>query len=298
MTYHEPVLLQESIDGLNIRPGGIYVDATFGGGGHSNEILKHIEKGRLIAFDQDSEALENAINDDRFLLVHANFRYLKNFLKYLNVQAIDGVIADLGISSHQIDDQKRGFSIRGNAEIDLRMNTQGNLNAKTIFENYSEEELSRLFYEYSDMRDSRKIAKAIVQFRAKKKIKTMEDIQEAIGAFAERGRENKFYAKILQAMRIEINQELESLRDLLLHTAEKLVKGGRLVVISYHSLEDRMVKNFMRSGNFSGEETKDFYGNKQSFFKLITRKPIAPGEKEIELNSRARSAKLRIAEKN
>lgn len=298
MTYHETVLLCESIEGLAIRPGGIYIDATFGGGGHSIEILKRIGSGKLFAFDQDAEAIENKVDDKRLTLIHANFRYLKNFLKYHDVLSVNGIIADLGISSHQIDEPERGFSIRGNAEIDLRMNKSSELNAQTVLEKYSPGELNRLFFEYAEMKEAKKVANAIARFRENKKIRTMEVLKEAVGAFAERGKENKFYAKILQALRIEINQELESLKELLVHGTEMLTSGGRMVVISYHSLEDRLVKNYMKTGNFEGAETKDFYGNKKNLFKIITRKPIMPLEKEIEKNNRSRSAKLRIAEKN
>jgi 16S rRNA (cytosine1402-N4)-methyltransferase len=298
MTYHETVLLRESIEGLAIKPDGVYVDATFGGGGHSAEILKRLGKGKLIAFDQDSEAMGNALDDKRLTLVHANFRYLKNFLKYHKVHSVDGIIADLGISSHQIDNPERGFTIRGNAEIDLRMNTGGKVNAQDILANYNAEELSRLFFEYADLKDGKKIASAIIQFRESKKIITMNDLNEAIGRFAERGKENKFFAKILQALRIEINQELDSLKELLLQGTEMLSTGGRWVIISYHSLEDRLVKNFIKAGNFEGVEAKDFYGNKKQLFNVITRKPVVPDENEIERNNRARSAKMRIAEKN
>lgn len=298
MTYHETVLLRESIEGLAIKPGGVYIDATYGGGGHSIEILKKLGSGKLFAFDQDEEALENRVDDKRLTLIHGNFRYLKNYLKYHQVKSVNGILADLGISSHQIDEPERGFSIRGNAELDLRMNRQGPLNAKIILEKYEKEELSRLFFEYAEIKEARKIADAIIRFREHKKIITTDDLKEATAAFAERGRENKFYAKVLQALRIEINQEMESLKEMLAQGTEMLAKGGRMVVISYHSLEDRLVKNFMKSGNFEGTETKDFFGNKNDLFNVITRKPIVPGDAEIEKNNRARSAKLRIAEKN
>ncbi|MFH0866591.1 MAG: 16S rRNA (cytosine(1402)-N(4))-methyltransferase RsmH [Bacteroidota bacterium] len=298
MTYHETVLLRESIEGLAIKPGGVYVDATFGGGGHSAEILKGIGNGRLFAFDQDSDAMGNALDDKRLTLVHANFRYLKNFLKYHKIHSVDGIIADLGISSHQIDHPERGFTFRSNAEIDLRMNTGSNRNAQKILAEYNTEDLSRLFFEYGDLKEAKKIAGAIVQFREGKRIKTMIDLKEAIGRFAEKGKENKFFAKTLQALRIEINLELESLKELLLYGTEMLVKGGRWVIISYHSLEDRLVKNFLKAGNFEGIEVKDFFGNKNKLFNVITSKPVVPGEIEIERNNRARSAKMRIAEKN
>lgn len=297
MTYHKPVLLRESIEGLAIKPGGVYVDATFGGGGHSNEILKKLKKGKLFAFDMDPDALKNAIDDKRFTLIHSNFRYLKNFLKYYDIKSIDGLLADLGISSHQIDNPERGFSIRGNSEIDLRMNKETGINGQHILENYDENELSRLFYDFSEMRESKKIARAIIAFRKEKKIENMSDLNSAIGQFAEKGKENKFFAKIFQALRIEINHELESLKELLMQSAEILGGNGRLVIISYHSLEDRLVKNFMKTGNFEGEVKKDFYGNKENLFKEITRRPVVPSTEEIEKNNRARSAKMRIAEK-
>ena len=298
MIYHETVLLRESIEGLAIKPGGIYVDATFGGGGHSKEILKQIENGNLVAFDQDADAFQNVIDDKRLIMIHGNFRYLKNFLKYHNIKSVDGIIADLGISSYQIDQPERGFTIRGNAEIDLRMNKNNELNAQEILATYSLEQLSNLLYEYAELKEAKKIAHKIVQYREDKKIKTISNLEEAIGGFAERGKENKFFAKILQALRIEINQELESLKELLVSGAEVLNPGGRFVVISYHSLEDRLVKNFFRSGNFEGTESKDFFGNKEIFMKIITRKPVVPCDEEIEKNKRARSAKMRIAEKN
>jgi len=297
MTYHDPVLLHESIEGLAIKPGGVYVDATFGGGGHSKEIIKKLKKGRLFAFDQDEDAMKNSLDSPCITLIHANFRFLKNFLKYYNIDSIDGILADLGISSHQIDEQERGFSIRGDAEIDLRMNKEARLNAQMIFETYSLDELSRIFFEYAELKQARKIANAIVLFREGKKIKSMSDLNEAVGMFAERGKENKFFAKILQALRIEINQELEALKELLFQAAEMLNTNGRMVIISYHSLEDRLVKNFIKTGNFEGEVRKDFYGNKKNLFREVTRKPMVPEDAEIEKNNRARSAKMRIAEK-
>lgn len=298
MSYHEPVLSKESIDGLDVKPDGIYVDVTFGGGGHSGEILKKLETGRLVAFDQDEDALKNAFNDERFTLVNANFRFLKNFLMYYKALPVDGIIADLGISSHQIDDPDRGFSTRFDSELDLRMDRKGKLDAKNILNDYSSEEISALFFKYAEMQNAKRLANAIVQYRKDKKIHTVRDLKNAIGKFAEKGKENKFYAKVFQALRIEINNEMDSLKDMLLQSTEVLNPGGKLVVISYHSLEDRLVKNFMRAGNFEGIAEKDFYGNVITPFKMITRKPIVPGQGELDRNKRARSAKLRIAIKN
>jgi 16S rRNA (cytosine1402-N4)-methyltransferase len=298
MSYHEPVLFKESIDGLDVKPDGIYVDVTFGGGGHSKEILKKLKTGRLVAFDQDEDVLRNALDDERFTLVNANFRFLKNFLMYYNALPVDGIIADLGISSHQIDDPDRGFSTRFNSELDLRMDRRGKLDAKDILNDYSSEEISALFFKYGEMRNAKRLANAIVQHRKDKNIHTVSDLKNAIGKFAEKGKENKFYAKVFQALRIEINNEMDSLKDMLLQSKEVLNPGGKLVVISYHSLEDRLVKSFMRAGNFEGIVEKDFYGNEITPFKMITRKPIVPGQNELDRNKRSRSAKLRIAIKN
>jgi 16S rRNA (cytosine1402-N4)-methyltransferase len=298
MTYHETVLLKESIDGLDIKSGGIYVDVTFGGGGHSKEILKKIGDGKLIAFDQDEDALENTIDDKRFTLINANFRFLKNFLMFHKVLAVDGIIADLGISSHQIDDPERGFSTRFNSELDLRMDRKSELTAKHILAEYPVEKLSKVFHDYGELKQSYQIANTIVAERKSKEIKSVDELKTVIEKFAERGKENKFYAQIFQALRIEINGEMEALKELLIQSNEVLNKGGRLVVIAYHSLEDRLVKNYMKSGNFEGTIEKDFYGNVQSPMKMVTRKPIVPSEEEIEKNKRARSGKLRIAVKN
>jgi len=298
MTYHETVLLKESIDGLDIKPGGIYVDVTFGGGGHSKEILKKIGDGKLIAFDQDEDALENTIDDKRFILINANFRFLKNFLMFHKILAVDGIIADLGISSHQIDDPERGFSTRFNSELDLRMDRKSELTAKQILAEYPVERLSKVFYDYGELKQSYQIANTIVAERKSKEIRSVDELKTVIEKFAERGKENKFYAQIFQALRIEINGEMEALKELLIQSNEVLNKGGRLVAIAYHSLEDRLVKNYMKSGNFEGTIEKDFYGNVQSPMKMVTRKPIVPSEEEIEKNKRARSGKLRIAVKN
>jgi len=297
MTYHDSVLLKQSVDGLDIRPNGVYVDVTFGGGGHSKEILNKLNQGKLFAFDQDEDALQNTLNDTRFTLINANFKYLKNFLRYYKIDAVDGIIADLGISSYQIDNPERGFSTRYNSELDLRMDRRNQLSAQKILSEYNEEALSKIFYEYGEIKQSRRIAQTIVSAREKNQIITVEDLKNVTAPFAERGKENKFYAQLFQSLRIEINQEMEVLKELLVQSLRVLKPNGRLVVIAYHSLEDRIVKNFMKSGNFEGAVEKDFFGNEQSPFTLITRKPIVPSESETEINKRARSAKLRIAEK-
>jgi 16S rRNA (cytosine1402-N4)-methyltransferase len=297
MSYHETVLLHESIEGLDVRPGGIYVDATYGGGGHSEEILKKLGNGRLIAFDQDEDANANRMDDERLTLVNANFRFMKNFLMYYKALPADGIIADLGISSHQIDNAERGFSIRFDAELDLRMDRKNSKSAHSVLAEYSEEALAKMFFEFGELKQAYKMAKAIVQHRKVKEIIKLEDLKNAIGHFAERGKENKFFAKVLQALRIEINDEINALNEFLHASVGVLKTGGRLVVISYHSLEDRPVKNIMKSGNLEGTITKDFYGNEEAPLKMITRQAIVPGAEEIERNKRARSAKLRIAEK-
>jgi 16S rRNA (cytosine1402-N4)-methyltransferase len=297
MMYHQPVLLKESIEGLNIIKDGIYVDATFGGGGHSQEILKHLGKGSLIAFDQDQDAMKNKLDDQRLILINQNFRFIRNFLKLYRAVPVDGILADLGISSHQIDGPERGFSLRYEGELDLRMNQRKNLKAANIVNEYSVNKLREIFYSYGELNNSNKIATEIEHARTKEKIKTTKQLQEATRSCAPKGLENKFYAKLFQALRIEVNDELGSLKELLNQSVDLLKSGGRLVVISYHSLEDRLVKNFLKAGNFEGEITKDFFGNPQSKFRLINRKPIVPGEEEINKNNRARSAKLRIAEK-
>lgn len=297
MMYHQPVLLKESIEGLKIKDGGIYVDATYGGGGHSGEILKHIGKGSLIAFDQDQDALKNKQEDDRLTLINQNFRFMRNFLKLYRAVPADGILADLGISSHQIDEPERGFSLRYEAALDLRMNQKKNLTAADVINEYPGNKLKEIFFKYGELDNSNRIVAELELARTKEKIKTTQQLQEVTKKCAPRGLENKFYAKLFQALRIEVNDELGSLEDLLKQSVELLKPGGRLVIISYHSLEDRLVKNFMKSGNFDGEVTKDFFGNPFSYFKLINRKPIVPGEDEVNRNSRARSAKLRIAER-
>jgi 16S rRNA (cytosine1402-N4)-methyltransferase len=297
--YHNPVMLIESLEGLSINPNGIYVDVTFGGGGHSRAILNHLsDDGRLLAFDQDDDAKENIPDDERFILIPQNFRYIKNFLKLYKAFPVDGIIADLGISSHQIDKAERGFSIRFNGELDLRMNQNQNKSAKEVVNEYSEVELKRVFKDYGELSNAWKIANAIVKYRTINEIENTEHLKDAVINCLPRKFENKTLAMIFQAIRIEVNEELEVLKELLLHSVDCLKPGGRLVVISYHSLEDRLVKNFMKSGNFKGDIEKDFYGNIISPLKSISRKAIVPNSDEVERNSRSRSAKLRIAEKN
>jgi 16S rRNA (cytosine1402-N4)-methyltransferase len=297
MAYHVPALLEESIRGLNIRPSGIYIDVTFGGGGHSGEILKHLTTGRLIAFDQDEDARQNIFTDDRFLFLNQNFRFLKNNLKFNGVNSADGVIADLGVSFHQFDEPARGFTFRQDAPLDMRMNKNGRQKASDLLASLSEPDLADLFYEYGELTNSRKIAKEIVIARSEKPLTSVYDIERVIGKLAPFRQEHKFYAKVFQALRIAVNREIDFLKEMLEQAPEILNPEGRLVVITYHSLEDRVVKNFFKTGNFKGEEKKDFYGNPITPFRLINRKVIVPGENEISLNNRARSARLRIAEK-
>ena len=296
--YHIPALLNESIDGLNIKPNGTYVDVTFGGGGHSKEILSRLgERGRLFGFDQDVEAYENILNDDRFVFVRSNFRYLNNFLQYYQVERIDGVLADLGVSSHHFDDEERGFSFRYDSELDMRMNQSAKQTAADILNNYEENELSNLFYRYGELRMARKIASSIVFARQKQPLTTVNDFLEILDRFTQRDKEKKVLAQAFQALRIEVNQELDALSEMLQQSVECLIPGGRISVISYHSLEDRIVKNFFRSGNIEGKIEKDFYGNPLTSLKIINRKVIIPTEEEQRLNPRSRSAKLRVAEK-
>jgi 16S rRNA (cytosine1402-N4)-methyltransferase len=297
MAYHNPVLLQSSVDYLVTNPDGTYVDVTYGGGGHSREILSRIGSGRLIAFDQDSDAQANLVEDERFTFVPSNFKNLSRFLKYHQAYPVDGILADLGVSSHQFDTPERGFSYREDGVLDMRMNTNAGKSAQDIVNQYDEQALSQIFYRYSELSDGRTLARRIVKAREKRPIRTTQELVEALKPSLPRGRENKSLSRIFQALRIEVNQEMEALEAFLAQTVEALKIGGRLVVISYHSLEDRMVKNFMRAGNFSGEVEKDFYGNPQTPFKLITRKALVPDDEEINLNPRARSAKLRVAEK-
>jgi len=298
MSYHEPVLLRECIAGLNIRPNGTYVDLTFGGGGHSKEILGLLgEHGRLFGFDQDKDAQANALLDSRFTLVPHNFRYTRNFLKLYKAIPVDGILADLGISSHQIDAAERGFSTRLSGPLDMRMNALGEVTAADIINSYSAEELSRMFREHADLNEGWKLAKAIVAQRESQPFTTVEQLKAICERFAQRGKENSFLSRVFQAIRIEVNDELNALKDMLAQIEGLLAENGRLVVISYHSLEDRMVKNLIRSGNVEGKLEKDFYGNPLVSLRAITKSPIVPSDEELERNPRSRSAKLRIAER-
>ncbi len=295
--YHLPALLTESIAGLNLKPDGIYVDVTFGGGGHSRAILEHLTSGKLIAFDQDLDAATNIINDARLTFLNQNFRYLKNNLRYLGYDAIDGLIADLGVSFHQFDSQERGFSFRTDAELDMRMNPRAPLKASDILQTYEEEQLANLFYRYGELTNSRRLAAAIVKARAEKPVITVKDLTTALLGLVPAGQENKFYARLFQSLRIEVNHEMEALIEMLGQSLQLLKRGGRLVVITYHSLEDRLVKNFIRTGNFEGISEKDFFGNLVVPFRAVNHKVIVPSDDEVSKNSRARSARLRIAEK-
>jgi 16S rRNA (cytosine1402-N4)-methyltransferase len=296
--YHTPVMLQECIEGLAIKPDGTYVDVTFGGGGHSREIMKRLgNDGRLLAFDQDVDAQQNAIEDDRFTFIDQNFRYLKNFTRLHDAIPVDGILADLGVSSYQFDQAERGFSTRFDAELDMRMNQLSDLSAKEVVNNYSEADLHRIFGMYGEIQNAKSLAKTIVTARLNGPIVTIADLKNAISNLIPRGKENKYLAQVFQALRIEVNQELEALKDFLLQTSEVLAVGGRLVVMSYHSLEDRLVKNFIAKGKFSGELEKDIYGNDNRPFDAVSRGAITATNEEINNNNRARSAKLRIAVK-
>ena len=298
MGYHLPVMLNECIEGLNIRPDGTYVDATFGGGGHSRAILSHLgEGGRLIAFDQDADALENALDDSRFTLLNENFRHMKSFLRLHGVRSVDGVLADLGVSSHQFDVAERGFSTRLNGELDLRMDRRQETTARDLVNSASEEELTRILRLYGELPNAYQMAKAICRARMEREIVTTFDLRDAVSRHLPRGMENKYLAMLFQALRIEVNGELEALKEMLQQSVDVLVPGGRLVVMSYHSLEDRLVKNFFKAGNFEGEVNKDFYGNPIVPLKPVVRKAVTASEEELQVNSRARSAKLRVAEK-
>ena len=295
--YHIPALLHETVDGLNIKPDGIYVDVTFGGGGHSKEILNRLgAKGRLFGFDQDLDAIKNTVDDKRFTFVRSNFRFLKNFLRYHNVEKVDGVLADLGVSSHHFDEAERGFSFRFDGPLDMRMNTASKLTAAKVLNTYTEEQLADVFYLYGELHNSRKIARTIVQSRAKESIEQIFQLIEILKPYFGREKEKKDMARVFQALRIEVNKEMEVLRELLEQCVEVLNPGGRISVLTYHSLEDRLVKNFFRSGNFEGKLEKDFYGNVIAPLKPVNNKVIIADEAEVERNPRARSAKLRVAE--
>lgn len=297
MNYHNPVLLKETVDGLNIQPDGVYVDVTFGGGGHSREILKRLgPEGRLYAFDQDKDALENAIDDDRFTLINENFRYIKRFLRFHGVRKVDGILGDFGVSSHQFDVAERGFSTRFESKLDMRMNQQSNLSAFEVVNQYEEKQLRDVLFNYGELRNAPKIARTIVSARKEGEIATSERLKEVLQPFLPAGREHKILAQVYQAIRIEVNQEIEVLKEFLLQTEGLLKPGGRLSLISYHSLEDRLVKRYIRSGMFEGEPEKDFYGNISVPFKKVG-KLIVPTSEEIKQNNRARSAKLRVAER-
>ncbi len=297
LEYHNPVLLKETVDGLNIRPDGTYVDVTFGGGGHSREILRRLgPNGRLFSFDQDEDAKANAIDDSRFQLIDQNFRYLKRYLRFYGVKQVDGILADLGVSSHQFDVAERGFSTRFDGVLDMRMNQKNELSAYKVVNEYSEVELAKILFEYGELKASRGMARVIVEARQIKKIENTDDLKVALGKFLPMHKSNKVLAQIYQAIRIEVNQEIEVLKEMLEQSLEVLKPGGRLSVISYHSLEDRLVKRFMRNGMFEGEPERDMFGRFEVPFKSIG-KLIVPTEEEIALNNRARSAKLRIAEK-
>ncbi|MDR2087016.1 MAG: 16S rRNA (cytosine(1402)-N(4))-methyltransferase RsmH [Dysgonamonadaceae bacterium] len=296
--YHTPVLLKKSVDGLNIHPSGIYADVTFGGGGHSAEILKRLGKqGRLYGFDQDADAERNILPDERFIFIRSNFRYFSNFMDWHQEKAIDGLLADLGVSSHHFDDETRGFSFRFVGDLDMRMNKRAGKTAADILNTYSEEALADVFYWYGELKNARAIAKAIVRKRSEKKIQTVPDLLEILKPCFSREKEKKQLAPAFQALRIEVNREMEALKELLTQAVDYLKPGGRLVVITYHSLEDRLVKHFFKTGNFRGEPEKDFFGNCRNPFSVINNKVIVPEEEEIERNPRSRSAKLRIAEK-
>ncbi len=298
MSYHNPVMLNESVDGLEILKNGIYVDVTYGGGGHSKEILKRLgEKGKLIAFDQDADVERNVVKDERLVMVPQNFKYLKNYLKMYGIAQIDGLLADLGVSSHQFDVGERGFSIRFEGPLDMRMSKTNLLTAEKIVNDYSEEHLIRLFREYGEINNAKKLVFELMNKRIGTKFKTTTDLIEVAEKCVPGKLRNKYLAQVFQALRIEVNNELGVLKDLLLQSSEVIKPNGRLVVITYHSLEDRLVKNFLKKGSFSGELEKDFFGNQLVDFNLVTRKPITPSEQELQINNRARSAKLRIAEK-
>jgi len=297
MMYHNPVLLNESVSGLNINPSGIYVDVTYGGGGHSQEILKNLNSsGKLIAFDQDQDAIKNKSNDTRLNLVKSNFKYLNNFLNYFKIKEIDGLLADFGISSHQIDNKNRGFSTRFNSELDMRMNSTQKIDAKIIVNDYDKDQLEYIFKNFGELKNYKKVTEKIISERLKKSIETTGDLKKILAPLVKVKDENKFLAQVFQSIRIKVNDELEVIRTLLSDSSKYIKKGGRLVCISYHSLEDRIVKKFIQNGGSNDEVTSDIYGNKNIIFKKVG-KMITPSNQEIKLNNRSRSAKLRIAEK-
>jgi 16S rRNA (cytosine1402-N4)-methyltransferase len=296
--YHIPVMLNECMEGLAVKPDGVYVDVTFGGGGHSKEILSRLgEKGTLYGFDQDADAENNIPEDDRFVFVRSNFRYLSNFMRFHGETEIDGLLADLGVSSHHFDDKDRGFSFRFQGMLDMRMNTRAGKTAADILNTYTEEALSTLFYLYGELKNSRKLASVIVKARETKPLETTDEFLALITPYIGKDKEKKMLAQVFQALRIEVNDEMRALREMLQQAMRLLKPGGRLVVMTYHSLEDRLVKNFFKSGNFEGTISQDFFGNIQSPFRLINNKVITPSSEEVEVNPRSRSAKLRIAEK-
>lgn len=295
--YHNAVLLNESLEGLNLKPNGIYVDVTFGGGGHSKEIINRLDSGKLYAFDQDDDAQSNAINDTQFVLLNQNFRYLKKVLRLDGVTEVDGVLADLGVSSHQFDTFERGFSIRGNGDLDMRMNCQQQLTASVVVNEYEIDELHRVLKQYGELKNAYNISKKIIDSRAVNRINTTEDLKNVVKSFASPHKQNKFFAQLFQAIRIEVNDEINALKEMLHQAVELLKLGGRLCVISYHSLEDRLVKNIIKSGNFEGIVEKDFFGVPQLNLKAINKKPIVASTSELSQNVRSRSAKLRICEK-
>ena len=297
MKYHNPVLLNECIEGLDIKPTGIYVDVTFGGGGHSKLILKNLDGGKLYAFDQDKNAHQNALSGDGFKLINANFRHLKNFLRMEGVRKIDGLLADLGVSSHQFDVAERGFSIRFDGELDMRMNTNSPLSAKQVVNEYGQQDLANILFKYGELRNSRAIAREIVSAREIETIVTTNQLIDVLGHMVPEKNRNQFLARIFQAIRIEVNDEIKALEEMLLDAVDMLNEGGRLVVMSYHSLEDRMVKNLMKKGNIEGVLEKDFFGNPIKDLKEVSRKVIVATKEQVTENTRARSAKLRIAEK-
>ncbi len=297
IVYHTPALLLPCMEGLSIRPDGTYVDVTFGGGGHSREILNRLSpKGRLLSFDQDLDAAQNAFDDPRFTFVRGNFKHLSNFLRFYGAEKVDGILADLGVSFHHFDDASRGFSFRFDGDLDMRMNQQARLSAADVLNNYEEERLSDIFRLYGELASAKRLATAIVKARATKRFEKVSDLLEVADPFVGRDRQKKDMAKLFQAIRIEVNGEMEALKRFLSQTVSSLNTGGRLVVLTYHSLEDRLVKNFMRAGNMEGKVEQDFFGNRLSPFRLVNNKPIVPDDAEIEANPRSRSAKLRVAE--